>query len=111
MFAALKSLNAMLDLHEVTIDFKIAAIEALKSSFPNANKKGCLFHFSQTNWQKIQSVGLAKEYRQNTDVRNILKSFVVPALVPEEDILLGFQKLKATTAKMQNEKLEKLQNL
>ena len=43
LFAALKNLNAMLDPHEVTIDFEIAAIEALKSSFPNANIKGSKF--------------------------------------------------------------------
>ena len=43
LFAALKNLNAMLDPHDVTIDFEIAAIEALKSSFPNANIKGCFF--------------------------------------------------------------------
>ena len=36
LIAALKNLNAMLDPHEVTIDFEIAAIEALKSNFPNA---------------------------------------------------------------------------
>ena len=33
LFAALNNLNAMLDPHEVTIDFEIAAIEAIKSSF------------------------------------------------------------------------------
>ena len=47
MFAALKNLNAMLDPHEVTIDFEIAAIEALKSSFPKANIKGCFFHLAR----------------------------------------------------------------
>ena len=90
----------MLDAHEVT---KIAAIEALKSSFPNANIKGCFFHFAQANWQKIESVGLAKEYQEDTDVRIILKSFVALAIIPEEDIYLGFQ--KKTAAKMQNEKI------
>ena len=100
LFAALKNMNAMLDPHEVTIDFEIAAIEALKSSFPNANIKGCFFHFAQANWWKIQSVGLAREYQQDTEVRHILKS-----LIPEEDIYIGFQKLKETTAKMQNEKI------
>ena len=108
LFAALKNLNAMLDPHGVTIDFEIAAMEALKSSFPNANIKGCFFHFAQANWRKIQSVGLAREYQQDTEVRNILKSFVALALVPEEDIYIGFQKLEETTAKMQ---MKKLQNL
>ena len=86
LFAALKNLNAMLDPYEVAIDFQIAAIEAQKSSFPNANIKGCFFHFGQAIWLKIQSVGLAKEYQQDTDVRIILKSSVAIALIPEEDI-------------------------
>ena len=105
LFAALKNMNAMLDPHEVTIDLEIAAIEALKSSFPNANIKGCSFHFAQAYWRKIQSVGLAREYQQDTELRNILKSFVALALIPQEDIYIGFQKLKETTAKMQNEKI------
>ena len=50
LFAALKNLNAMVDPHEVTIDFEITAIEVLKSSFLNANTKGCFFHFAQANW-------------------------------------------------------------
>ena len=105
LFAALKNLNAMLNPHEVSIDFEIAAIEALRSSCANANIKGCFFQFAQANWRKIQSVGMAKEYQRDTDVRNILKSFVALALIPEEDIYLGFQKLKETTAKMHNEKI------
>ena len=44
MFAALRNLNALLDPHEVTIDFEIAAIEAPKSSFPNSNIDDCFFH-------------------------------------------------------------------
>ena len=105
LFAGLKNLNDMLDPHEVTIDIKIGAIEALKPSFPNANIKGCFFHFARANWRKIKSVGLAKEYQKDTEVRIILKSFVAFALIPEEDTYLGFQKLKETTAKMQNEKI------
>ena len=104
LFAALKNLNAMLDPHEVTMDFEIAAIEALKSSFPIGNLKGCFFHLAQANWRKIQSVGLVREYQQDTNVRILLKSFVALASIPEENIYLRFQKLKETTAKMQNEK-------
>ena len=35
----------------------------------------------------------------------LFSSFVALALIPEEDVYLGFQKLKETTAKMQNEKI------
>ena len=38
--------------------------------------------------------------------RIVLKSFAALALVPEENIFLGFEKLKESTAKMQNEKLQ-----
>ena len=103
-FAALKRLNAMLDPLEVTVDFKNAASEALKSGSPNANIKNCFFNLVQANWRKIQIVGLAKKYHENTDVRIVLKFFVALALV-REDTNLGFQKLKESTAKMQNEKI------
>ena len=53
LLAALKNLNAMLDPNERTMDFGIAANEALKSSFPNVNIKGSFFHFAQANWRKI----------------------------------------------------------
>ena len=108
MFASLKNLNARPDPHDVTIDFEIAAIEALKSIFPKANIKGCSFYFPQANWRKIRSLGLSKEYQNNTDVRIVLKSFVACALIPEKDIFLGFQNLRVSTAKMQNEKIAEI---
>ena len=48
LFAAIKNPNDMLDPHELTIDFEIAATEALKSSFPNANKR-LIFSFAPAN--------------------------------------------------------------
>ena len=105
LFAALKNLNAMLDPHEITIDFEIAAIEALKSSFWNSGIKDCFFSLCARKMPKIQSVGLAIEHQQDTDVRIILKSFVALALIPEKNTYLGFHKLKETAAKMQNEKI------
>ena len=47
--------------NEVTFRFEIAANDDLKSSFPYANLKGCIFHFAQKqigkkfnvlDWQK-----------------------------------------------------------
>ena len=68
MFDAIKDLNAMLEPHEIMIDFELAATEALKSSFPAANIKGCFFHFAQANWRKIQNLGLAVEYQENANL-------------------------------------------
>ena len=63
LFAALKNLNAMLDPHEGTIDFEIAAIEALKSSFPNANIKGCFFTLHRQIGEKFKVL----DWRKNTN--------------------------------------------
>ena len=92
VFSALKNWNAMLSPHEIIIDFKIAATEALKSNSQNANVESCFFHFAQANWKKIQSVGLAVEYQENAEIRNILKCFASLAPIPESDIALGFKK-------------------
>ena len=48
---------------------------------------------------------MAKVYKENTDVRIVLKPSVALALIPEENIYLGFQKMKETTSKLQNGKI------
>ena len=107
IFSASKNLNAILDPHEIIIEFAIAAIEAPKLNFQNANIKGCFFRFAQANWRKIQSVGLAVEYQENAEVRNLLKCFASLALIPESNIPLGFEKLKRKAVNMKMEKLDK----
>ena len=42
----------------VMVDFEIAALNAIDTSFPDANKKECVFHLSQAIFLKIQSLGL-----------------------------------------------------
>ena len=62
LFAALKSLNAKLDPYEVSIDFKIAAIEVVKSSFSNANLKDTFLKFPLEKWRKL--LGLLKKTKR-----------------------------------------------
>ena len=95
----------MLDPHEVTIAFEIATIETLRSSFRNGIIKGCFF--SPCRFQSLRS---AKEYQENADVRNGLQSLVALAQISNEDIFLGFQKLKESTAKMRIEKIPEFVN-
>jgi len=37
------------------IDFEMSAIQAIKTSFPNSDIHGCLFHFSQSLWRKTRN--------------------------------------------------------
>lgn len=53
--------------NEIQVDFEIATIKAIENLFPNCIVKGCLFHFTQAIWRKVQNLGLVRFY--NTDIR------------------------------------------
>ncbi|KAG0436149.1 hypothetical protein DMUE_4366 [Dictyocoela muelleri] len=37
---------------------------------------GCLFHYGQCIWRKIQNLGFANDYKNNLQIRNIFKLFL-----------------------------------
>jgi transposase-like protein len=43
----------------IIIDFENALLNSIKKVFQNAMIKGCSFHFGQSIWRKVQSVGLS----------------------------------------------------
>jgi len=56
MFKALKSLNQNLNPESIMMDFEKAAMNAVKSEFPNTSINGCFFHLSQCIWRHLQAV-------------------------------------------------------
>ena len=64
LFAAIKNLNAKLDPYERTINFQVAAIEALRSNSPNAITKRCFLHPARANWRKIKVLHWRKVQEQ-----------------------------------------------
>lgn len=67
------------------MDFEQAAIGAARSTFTGAQIKGCLFHFSQAIWRKVQNIGLAPIY-EDGDVKKLVKSLGALAFVRFEDL-------------------------
>ncbi|CAM1308478.1 Uncharacterised protein at_DN2091 [Pycnogonum litorale] len=53
----------------VMVDFEMAAIQSLRAAFPATEVKGCLFHFGQCLWRKIQKLGLQQWYRESPTTR------------------------------------------
>ncbi len=51
--------------HTVCIDFESAMIAAVQEVLNNARIRGCLFHFSQALWRKIQDLGLTICYKED----------------------------------------------
>ena len=46
----------------ITLDFEAAVWVALKTVLPSVSLKGCLFHWNQAIWCKIQQLGLVTSY-------------------------------------------------
>ncbi|EGY29180.1 MULE transposase [Candidatus Regiella insecticola 5.15] len=69
------------------IDFEIGMIMAIKELFGHQTKiKGCLFHFGQSIWRKVQNVGLSEEYKNNAEVKLTVRRICALALVPIDTI-------------------------
>lgn len=53
---------------EIVIDFEKAIHIAVNTVWERTKIVGCRFHISQAWWRKIQELGLAKEYKERTEV-------------------------------------------
>ena len=81
-FGYLKGRQTNLDPLSVTVDFEQASITSIRSNFPSARIQGCLFHFAQCLWRKIQNLGLQQWYQEDTDNAFLVKRFHSLAFVP-----------------------------
>ncbi|XP_041358542.1 uncharacterized protein LOC121375235 [Gigantopelta aegis] len=57
----------------VLTDFEIVAIQAIEEIFPDADTRGCLFHFNQCMLQKVQGLGLMRLYRADQGVQTLVR--------------------------------------
>jgi len=48
--------------HLVVSDCEQSLIAAVETELPNSRISGCYFHFGQTLWGRVQSLGLARDY-------------------------------------------------
>jgi hypothetical protein len=78
----------------ILTDFESATIKSIKNSFPNAihighisthqtvhsfSWIGCLFHFGQCIWRKLQSFSLQNQYREDKSFHsNVRKLYALP---------------------------------
>lgn len=87
LFAKIKEkvqerLNLTLDPAKIQTDFELAAIRAVEREFPNAEIKGCYFHFCQALWRKVQDLGIAVRYREEPLVQQWIRRAAGLALLP-----------------------------
>ena len=78
--------NRVLDPVCVQTDFEMAAIRAVEQSFPNADIKGCMFHYTQAIWRKTQQIGLAEQYKNDDSVKTWVRRAAGLPLLPMNEV-------------------------
>ncbi|KAG0435978.1 PKS-NRPS hybrid synthetase [Dictyocoela muelleri] len=60
----------------VITDFEKAFPNSIKSIFPESQTYGCLFHFGQSCWRKIQELGMSKLYKEDIRFRKLIRKYL-----------------------------------
>ena len=78
----------------IVIDFELAAKNAFETEFPNADIKGCYFHFNQALWKHIKDLGLTRAYKDNRRVKKLVKKIMALGFLPLPYVRMNFQQLR-----------------
>lgn len=87
-------------------DFESAIRNALRTVVPGVPTYGCWFHFSQALQKRAAKQELVPFFRKNDEARSIYKRLRFLALLPEDQIVFGFNLLKQQATDLQNIKLD-----
>ena len=79
-------LNLPFTLTRAFADFEVAVHNAIRQVIPGIIIKGCFFHFTQCVWKKAQTTGLQTLYRDNEEVRTLIRRGAVLPLIPLDRI-------------------------
>ncbi|XP_067676265.1 uncharacterized protein [Haliotis asinina] len=72
--------------HTVQLDFERAAHNAVRGVFPAASVRGCFFHYTQCIWRRVQKEGLASDYKEDGEVKKLVRRAAALPLVPCDKI-------------------------
>lgn len=94
LFNILKDLQPDLHPRSIMTDFELAVIQAVRTTFQDANISGCFFHLAQCLWRKVQAHGYVDLYREDDgEFATWLRCLPALAFVPEDDVIESFEAL------------------
>ena len=78
----------------VVMDFEQALLSAVETELPRTVAEGCYFHFNQSLWRHIQDLGLAREYRHDEQLKQLLCKVMSIGFLPTALVRNNFQLLR-----------------
>lgn len=104
VLTALKNLHPGLAPTTIMTDYEMAEINAFKHIFPNAEHKGCFFHFCQCFYRHIQqSLEILNLYSSDSEFSLKIWYLVALAFVPIQDVMATFEQLMEDDFFVENE--------
>ena len=85
------------EVQEVVIDFETALWNSVRQVL-NVHIHGCTFHWAQSIWRKVQSLGLATAYMQQGATHNLIRKLLGLAYLPKRHIQEAFNCMKSEAA-------------
>ncbi|XP_046552148.1 uncharacterized protein LOC124261815 [Haliotis rubra] len=70
----------------VQTDYEAAAIGATERVFPDAEVRGCYFHFTQAVWRQVSEKGLVNTYKDNRAFNTHVRRAAALPLLPVDQI-------------------------
>lgn len=78
---------------EMVFDFEKAMWRSCEDIFPHASLHGCLFHWKQAIWKRIQKLSLSTAYRNIKMVRDCLQRIMCLPFLPYQVIEKNFERI------------------
>ena len=80
--AAAHRLGHLFQPNIVCTDFEMSMINCISRVFPGSRIRGCLFHYSQCIWRKVQELGLVVRYKEDQPFNRVVRRASALPLVP-----------------------------
>ncbi|KAK3752540.1 hypothetical protein QZH41_016319, partial [Actinostola sp. cb2023] len=93
VFRKVMDLLSSASVQQVTVDFEKAVWKDLKSVLPEVQIQGCLFHWTQVLWRKVQELGLQVPYCNEDATYTYIRKLMALPFLPEHEIRPMFDRL------------------